>query len=228
MKKLIFLVISILLVLLVVSCSKEVDKIISYTDGEGYHHLNPDSGIPANVDLHFIEETLLGPSLTLYNGIIHTAYKIAKMNDPSFVYFFDSYIGGGKISAQAGTISPINQWTTITVIVYSEGINAAVIIILDGLGLDFIEWIEDWMVEAVYEVDVLLSDEGGLLRIAGLENFENVTNKHHSKLEMNTQIKKFSQYVELNYDSIQWEKNKPSENSMINEIDRLRKKSSKK
>ncbi|MDP8267882.1 MAG: hypothetical protein P9L97_04060, partial [Candidatus Tenebribacter davisii] len=68
-------------------------------------------------------------------------------------------------SLQSGTLLPIDQWVKIRLVIYESGLAGWIVTFLQYLGLDFFDSVEDYMIDEVFEIEVLLEDNGGEIRI---------------------------------------------------------------
>ena len=151
-----------------ISCTE--DKLTEVTiqdnnDDQAYN-ISPQSGLIGNVDLHLIPETIQGSAIVIINGPGSSiGYDIRDVDDSAFIYFADSYISAGGYSLQAGTILPTNDWVKIRLVIYESGLAGWVVSFLQYLGLDFFDSLEDYMIDEVYEIEVLLEENGGEKKI---------------------------------------------------------------
>ncbi len=53
----------------------------------------------------------------------------------------------------------------IRLVIYESGLAGWVVSFLQYLGLDFFESLEEYMIDEVYEIEVLLEDNGGIKKI---------------------------------------------------------------
>ena len=86
-------------------------------------------------------------------------YIIRDINDVSFVYFSDSYLGAKKTSTKYGTKLPLNQAVYIKLIAYNSTLSYALVASIEGLGLDFWSSIADYRdnLQQEYESQIVLS-----------------------------------------------------------------------
>jgi hypothetical protein len=153
-----------LLMLLVMSCSEEktTEVTVQDTNADQVFNISPHSGLIGNVDLHLIPDTIQGSAIVIINGPGNAiGYDIRDVEDQAFIYFADSYIAAGGNSLQSGTILPTNKWVKIRLVLYESGLAGWVVSFLQYLGLDFFESLENYMIDEVYEIEVLLEDRGG-------------------------------------------------------------------
>lgn len=78
----------------------------------------------------------------------------------AFIYFADSYIGKGDNVAQTGTQIPWGRWMRVRLVEYKSGLSGYVVSLLNALGMDFFNSLEDYMIEHIYESDLYL-EQGG-------------------------------------------------------------------
>lgn len=78
---------------------------------------------------------------------------------------------------QTGTILPLNRWIKVRLVVYESGLVAWIVWFLESLGLDFFESIEDYMIDAVYEVEILLEGIGQGVKKIIQKTWEKITLK---------------------------------------------------
>lgn len=176
--KILFLVV----ILVVLSCTKLTEVTLEDENEDSVYRIGSESGILGNVDMYLIPETIQGSAIVLINGPgVHVGYDIRKRNDHAFVYFADSYIGKGDISLQAGTQLPLDQWLRVRLVVYESGLAGWIVSLLQSLGMDFFEAVEDYMIEAVYEADIFLSSGQGLKWKNSTQNYKGGLNANISK-----------------------------------------------
>ena len=168
MRNKIYLSVSAVLILFFISCTdkKPTEVTIQDNNEDQVYNISPQSGLIGNVDLHLIPETIQGSAIVIINGPGSAiGYDIRDINDPAFIYFADSYISAGGNSLQAGTSLPTNKWVKIRLVIYESGLAGWVVSFLQYLGLDFFDSLEDYMIDEVYEIEVLLEDNGAEKKI---------------------------------------------------------------
>ena len=150
------------------SCTEEktTEDIVQDNNVDQVYNISPQSGLIGNVDLHLIPETIQGSAIIIINGPGSSiGYDIRDIDDPAFIYFADSYISAGGNSLQSGTALPTNKWVKIRLVIYESGLAGWVVSFLQYLGLDFFDSLEDYMIDEVYEIEVLLEEKGGIKTI---------------------------------------------------------------
>lgn len=148
-----------LLTLLFISCTEESITEVNITDdnNDGVYNLSPSIGVAGNTDIYFVANTAQGSAIWVINGPgSNIGMDIRDKEDSSFIYFADSYIGKSKNTAQTGTQIPLNRAVKLRLVVYKSGLSGAVVVLLDSLGLDFFDSLEEYMIERVYETEVTL------------------------------------------------------------------------
>jgi len=121
--------------------------------------ITPQSGLLGNVSLFLIPTTLQGSAIVILNGPGSSiGYDIRDIDEPSIIYFGDSYVSAGGSALQSGTMLPLNRWIKVRLVLYKSGLAGWVVSFLQYLGLDFFESLESYMVDAVYEIEVFLED----------------------------------------------------------------------
>ena len=154
MKTIILIVIS---VLLVVSCTKITDNTIHDDNEDGTYYIGPSDQILGNVELLIYPKTRKGTAITFLNSPVSSiAYLMSNRDDPDKKYFAKSHIEEDEDYTQTGSELPFDTWIRIKMIVYEDGLANWVIDLLNGLGLNFFNAVEDWMVEETYEADFKL------------------------------------------------------------------------
>ena len=150
------------------NCTQDQPTEVTVQDNNNdqVYNISPNSGLIGNVDLHLIPETIQGSAIIIINGPGSAiGFDIRDIDDPAFIYFADSYISAGGNSLQSGTLLPTNKWVKIRLVIYESGLAGWVVSFLQYLGLDFFDSLEDYMIDQVYEVEVLLEENGGEKRI---------------------------------------------------------------
>ncbi len=149
------------LLALLAACSDPSQVFLSDDNQDAVAHLSPDPQIMGNAELFFIPGTIQGSAIWVINGpAANVGIDIRDIDNPSFIYFADSFISAGSNKAQTGTQIPWNKWMRVRLVVYESGLAGWVAVFLDSLGLDFFENLEDYMIEAIYEADIHLSSGG--------------------------------------------------------------------
>ncbi len=145
MKKIIFVVLSFLLLS---SCKKEEVKqfIIPNYGEDGKYVLEPLPGSFANVAITIWPSYDAQQSRIIVENRLNDAiaYIISEQQDPNFVYFSDNYIKAKGSSEQYGSQLPLNKKIDIRILVYNSTLSYALVVIIEGLGLDFWSSIEDY------------------------------------------------------------------------------------
>jgi hypothetical protein len=149
-------------VLVLFSCSSEPTKVTIRDDNQDQvAHLSPDPDILGNTELFFIPSTIQGSAIWVINGPgSNIGLDIRDKSNSAFIYYADSYIGTGSNSAQTGTQIPWNRWLRVRLVVYESGLSGWIVSFLGALGMDFLDSLEDYMIETVYENDIFLSSSG--------------------------------------------------------------------
>jgi hypothetical protein len=156
MKKLVFfMTICFLLLLAIVisSCEKEESVIeeitISVEDAydDGVYVLNPEPEILGNLQIK------IWPSYTGFRSRIEIdnrlqsplGFILRSKEDEAFIYFEKKYIKA-EGRAESGEIStiPLNKQLSLTIVVYNSTVSYAFIEIIEALGLDYWNSIEDY------------------------------------------------------------------------------------
>jgi len=151
------------ILLVVLACTKLTEVTLEDSNQDSVYRIGSESGILGNVDMHLIPETIQGSAIVIINGPgSHIGYDIRKRDDSAFIYFADAYISKGDMGLQAGTQLPLDQWLRVRLVVYESGLAGWIVSLLQSLGMDFFDSVEDYMIEAVYEADVFLSSGRGL------------------------------------------------------------------
>lgn len=145
------------------ACKKEeiINQIIvpDY-DQNGEYVLEPIPGVLGNVKI------TIWPSYSGNEAKIIVENRLDKpigfiirdLNDLSFVYFSDSYIGAKKTSTKYGTQLPLNQPLFFKVIAYKSTLSYGLVLAIEGLGLDFWTNIADYRdnLQQEYESQLIL------------------------------------------------------------------------
>ncbi len=174
------LIILVTLTIFLICCTEEKTTEVTIQDNndDQVYNISPNSGLIGNVDLHMIPETIQGSAIVIINGPGSAiGYDIRNIDDPAFIYFADSYISAGGSSLQSGTFLPTNEWVIIRLVIYESGLAGWVVSFLQYLGLDFFDSLEDYMIDEVYEIEVLLEDNGGEKKITKAV-WKNITKKY--------------------------------------------------
>ncbi|MDO9578816.1 MAG: hypothetical protein Q7J16_13115, partial [Candidatus Cloacimonadales bacterium] len=151
-----------IILFLSVSCVEEKTTEVTLQDNnqDQVYSIPPQSGLLGNINLHLIPETIQGSAIVILNGPgSSVGYDIRDLDNSSIIYFADSYIAAGGSSLQSGTLLPIDQWVKIRLVIYESGLAGWIVSFLQYLGLDFFDSVEDYMIDEVFEIEVLL--EGG-------------------------------------------------------------------
>ena len=138
--------------------------------------ITPQSGLLGNVSLFLIPETLQGSAIVILNGPGSSiGYDIRDLDEPSIIYFADSYVSAGGSTLQSGTLLPLNRWIKVRLVLYKSGLAGWVVSFLQYLGLDFFESLEDYMVDEVFEIEVYLEEgpDGAKMKWTEWERIEN-------------------------------------------------------
>jgi hypothetical protein len=151
-----------LIMLLTLSCSDGPTQVTVRDDNQDQvAHLSPDPNILGNTEMFFIPETIQGSAIWIINGPgANVGVDIRDKSNSAFIYYADSYIGSGSNSAQTGTQIPWNRWMRVRLVVYKSGLSGIIVSFIQSLGLDFFDSLEKYMIEQVYENDVILSSGG--------------------------------------------------------------------
>lgn len=161
MKKIVIFFLSLIILS---ACKKEevINQIIvpDYNQ-DGEYVLSPMPGVLGNVKITIwpafnADEAKISIENRLDSPI---GYIIRDINDVSFVYFSDSYLGAKKTSTKYGTKLPIDQTLYIKLIAYNSSLSYALVLTIEGLGLDFWESIADYRdnLQQEYEAQIVLS-----------------------------------------------------------------------
>ncbi len=156
MKKFMYLIISCLLLGLVViisSCEKEeiiIEEItISVEDAydDGVYVLNPEPEILGNLQIK------IWPSYTSFRSRIEVdnrlqspiGFILRSKEDEAFVYYEKKYIKA-EGSTESGDVSaiPLDKQLSLTIVVYNSTVSYAFVEIIEALGLDYWNSIEDY------------------------------------------------------------------------------------
>ena len=155
------LVLLVLLLILLSSCEEATKVTVRDDNQDQVAHLGPDPDLLGNTELFFIPGTIQGSAIWVINGpAANIGIDIRDKDSSSFIYFADSYIGSGSNTAQTGTQIPWNKWMKVRVVVYKSGLSGIVVNIIQALGLDFFDSLEDYMIEQIFENEVYLSKDG--------------------------------------------------------------------
>ena len=155
------LVLLVLLLILLSSCEEATKVTVRDDNQDQVAHLGPDPDLLGNTELFFIPGTIQGSAIWVINGpAANVGIDIRDKDSSSFIYFADSYIGSGSNTAQTGTQIPWNKWMKVRVVVYKSGLSGIVVNIIQALGLDFFDSLEDYMIEQIFENEVYLSKDG--------------------------------------------------------------------
>ncbi len=153
------LLLIIMVLFLLISCVEEktTEVTVQDTNQDQVYSIPPQSGLLGNVDLLLIPETLQGSAIVILNGPGSAiGYDIRDLDNSSIIYFADSYIAAGGSSLQSGTLIPINEWVKIRLVIYESGLAGWIVSFLQYLGLDFFDSVEDYMIDEVFEIEVIL------------------------------------------------------------------------
>lgn len=172
------------LAFLLLSCSDEPTKVtVTDSNRDAVAHLSPDPDILGNTEVFFIPTTIQGSAIWILNGPgAHVGMDIRDKDNSAFIYYADSYIGKGSNSAQTGTQIPWNTWMRVRLVVYNSGLSGIIISLIEGMGLDFFDSLESYMIERIYETDVYLASTGTrysrpVKEYAGRESYNAITRK---------------------------------------------------
>lgn len=149
-------------VISILSCSQEPTKVtVTDANRDLVAHLSPDPNILGNTEIFFIPATIQGSAIWLINGPgANIGVDIRDKANNAFIYFADSYIGKGDNVAQTGTQIPWGRWMRVRLVEYKSGLSGYVVSLLNALGMDFFNSLEDYMIEHIYESDLYL-EQGG-------------------------------------------------------------------
>ena len=163
-----YLLVVVALNLLFISCTEEKTTEVTVQDNNNdqVYNISSQSGLLGNIDLHLIPETIQGSAIVILNGPgSAVGYDVRDLDNSSIIYFADSYIAACGNSLQSGTLLPINQWVKIRLVIYESGLAGWIVSFLQYLGLDFFDSVEYYMIDEVFEIEVLLEDTGGKRKI---------------------------------------------------------------
>jgi hypothetical protein len=136
---------------------KTTEVTVQDNNQDDVYTIGPQTGLLGNVDLLLIPETLQGSAIVLINGPGSAiGYDMRDLDNSSIIYFGDSYIAAGGSSLQSGTLIPLNEWVKIRLVIYESGLAGWVVSFLQYLGLDFFDSVEDYMIDEVFEIEVIL------------------------------------------------------------------------
>lgn len=169
---------TIFIILVFFSCTQKniTEVTVQDTNQDSVYTITPQSGLLGNVSLFLIPETLQGSAIVILNGPgSPIGYDIRDLDEPSIIYFGDSYVSAGGSALQSGTMLPLNRWIKVRLVLYKSGLAGWVVSFLQYLGLDFFQSLEDYMVDAVYEIEVFLVDDKGEVKMKWTE-WENKKN----------------------------------------------------
>jgi len=155
-------IILLIITFLFISCSKENITEVNITDDnkDGVYNLAPSIGVAGNTDIYFVANTAQGSAIWIINGPgSNIGMDIRDKEDSSFIYFADSYLGKSDNTAQTGTQIPLNRAVKLRLVIYKSGLSGMVVVLLESLGLDFFDSLEEYMIEKVYETEVTLKGE---------------------------------------------------------------------
>lgn len=151
------------------SCGSDKPTQVKVSDAnqDQVAHLSPDPDIMGNTEIFFIPGTIQGSAIWVINGPgANVGLDIRDKNNSAFIYYADSYIGASDNTAQTGTQIPWDRWLRVRLVLYKSGLSGIVVTVLQSLGLDFFDSLEDYMIEAVYTNDIYLSPSGKQIRTA--------------------------------------------------------------
>ncbi len=154
--------------LFIFSCTETniTEVTVEDTNQDSVYTITPQSGLLGNVSLFLIPETLQGSAIVILNGPgSPIGYDIRDLDEPSIIYFADSYISAGGSALQSGTLLPLNRWIKVRLVLYKSGLAGWVVSFLQYLGLDFFQSLEDYMVDEVFEIEVFLVDNKGKVKM---------------------------------------------------------------
>jgi hypothetical protein len=86
------------------------------------------------------------------------AYLISDLNDLSFIYFSDNYIKAKGESETSASKIPLDETLYIKMLVYKSTLNYALVVLIEGLGLDFWQSISEYKdnLQFQYEAQLIL------------------------------------------------------------------------
>lgn len=159
MKRIIF---AILVATLLFSCGKEPTRVTLSDDNQDeVSHLPPNADVLGNTEVFFIPGTIQGSAIWILNGPgANVGIDIRDSNNSSFIYYSNSFISKGGNAAQTGTQIPVNRWMRVRLVVYKAGLSNIIINIIKGLGLDFFDGIQQFMIEKIYVVNLKVGSDG--------------------------------------------------------------------
>jgi len=154
---------------LIVGCSESPTEVTVEDSNEDFvYHIGPDDGLLGNVDLYIFLETMQGVSVLLINGPGNPiGYQIRK---DDIIYCQDSYIGSGGNTFQSGTSLPFNTWVNVNLVVYKSTFVGWLWPIADLWDVLY-----DAIVDATYEIEVMIVYESGRETMYVRSNDETIT-----------------------------------------------------
>lgn len=160
MKKLFYYLI---VVFVFLSCEKEVIiNRIEVTDGDdnGEYVIQPQENLTGNVKITIVPSYNQEESkVEIENRMdFPIGYKISSVEDPNFVYFYDSYIGAKKTTEKTGTAIPYNTPINLKITQYDNALSYAEVQIIETLGLDYWKDLDDYKenLRVVYDSQIVL------------------------------------------------------------------------
>ena len=153
-----------LIIIIISGCSSDngenpvasIEVTISDSNEDGVWNAGPEQGILGNTDIWFIPATLQGSAIWVINGPgSGIGFDVSKTDNPSLIYFGDSYIDAAEHVAQTGTLIPQDEWIHVRVIIY-EDLPGWVIWFLNSLTNTFFSELETDWIQAIYEADIQL------------------------------------------------------------------------
>ena len=169
MKTILVLIVLLMFLVLIVGCSESPTEVTVEDSNEDFvYHIGPDDGLLGNVDLYIFLETMQGVSVLLINGPGNPiGYQIRK---DDIIYCQDSYIGSGGNTFQSGTSLPFNTWVNVNLVVYKSTFVGWLWPIADLWDVLY-----DAIVDATYEIEVMIVYESGRETMYVRSNDETIT-----------------------------------------------------
>lgn len=181
MKYMIFVLM--IVIMLFSACTEKKYFTLPDTDGNGYYTIeNGTVAGPSSISFDSIhkEATVRNHSGT------HMGFDLRLVSNLNIPVVAIPFIAQGETKQQIGVDLFLNVWYRVISVFYKIGLGSLIIQAIQLLGLDFINQIEDWMIDSQYEAQIRFTTDSTFVsrRLpSNMERFrENTRNQTFTKL----------------------------------------------
>ncbi len=179
MKKILFLLM--VIVVLFPACTEK----ITYNSDDEYWTIDSNTVLgPTSVSFNEEHREVV---VRNYSGT-HMGFDLRRTSNLNIPVVAIPFISQGESKLQSGVDLSLNVWYRAISVFYKAGLGSLIIQTIQLLGLDFINQIEDWMVDSQYEAQIRFT-------VDGKETLQVPTDSLLSKWKENTKNQTFTKLV---------------------------------